>query len=416
VSLGDYEGAYAAGVACANVAAELGYHAFAAEGWLLAGMSRCFAGENGLSELWRGLDLAIESGDPGAVGHAYRFLADQLTLAGERDRSLELAMEGIDATNRLGVAGTHGSDIRGYAGQVLLDAGRWTEADAVLGPADRRAIPSLVRALLAMRRGAFDAADDELAASAVGASIGGPGTRGGYFEMARAELAWLRGDTATAREQIRALVLSYGVWAQEAGAWRRLWQARLGMPPTEPRLRHPDIAVDAAIDAEISAEGEGGVEAWRGAAEAWATLGWPYHAGWARLREAEAGFARQGRSEARAALDEVARIAEDLGAGPLRARAEDLARRARVAAATPRRAAPDPTELTPREREVLAHLAEGRTNRQIGEALFVSPKTVELHVSRILDKLGAKTRGEAVAVARRAGHLPADAVPVTDGR
>jgi len=54
---------------------------------------------------------------------------------------------------------------------------------------------------------------------------------------------------------------------------------------------------------------------------------------------------------------------------------------------------------------VLGFLAEGHTNRQIAEALFVSPKTVEIHVSRIMDKLGARTRGEAVAAARRTGQL-----------
>jgi DNA-binding NarL/FixJ family response regulator len=54
---------------------------------------------------------------------------------------------------------------------------------------------------------------------------------------------------------------------------------------------------------------------------------------------------------------------------------------------------------------VLGLLAEGRTNRQIAESLFLSAKTVEIHVSRILDKLNASTRGEAVAIARRTGQL-----------
>jgi DNA-binding NarL/FixJ family response regulator len=50
---------------------------------------------------------------------------------------------------------------------------------------------------------------------------------------------------------------------------------------------------------------------------------------------------------------------------------------------------------------VLALLAEGLTNPQIAERLFLSPKTVGIHVSRLLAKLGAHTRGEAVAIARR---------------
>jgi DNA-binding NarL/FixJ family response regulator len=64
---------------------------------------------------------------------------------------------------------------------------------------------------------------------------------------------------------------------------------------------------------------------------------------------------------------------------------------------------PAPLGLTPRELEVLAHLAAGRTNRQIADALYISPRTAGVHVSRILAKLGATTRGEAAAAGRLAG-------------
>jgi len=59
--------------------------------------------------------------------------------------------------------------------------------------------------------------------------------------------------------------------------------------------------------------------------------------------------------------------------------------------------------LTAREAEVLALVAAGRTNRQIGQALFITPKTASVHVSRILAKLGVAGRGEAAAVAHRLG-------------
>ena len=59
--------------------------------------------------------------------------------------------------------------------------------------------------------------------------------------------------------------------------------------------------------------------------------------------------------------------------------------------------------LTRREVEVLALIAEGRTNRQIGQVLFITPKTASVHVSRILAKLGAAGRGEAAAIAHRLG-------------
>jgi DNA-binding CsgD family transcriptional regulator len=67
----------------------------------------------------------------------------------------------------------------------------------------------------------------------------------------------------------------------------------------------------------------------------------------------------------------------------------------------PPEAASDPFGLTPRERQVLALLAEGATNRQIGAALFMAEKTASVHVSRILAKLGVQSRTQAAALAHR---------------
>jgi DNA-binding CsgD family transcriptional regulator len=63
----------------------------------------------------------------------------------------------------------------------------------------------------------------------------------------------------------------------------------------------------------------------------------------------------------------------------------------------------DPFGLSPRELEVLALVAAGRTNREIGESLFISPKTASVHVTHILDKLGVSSRVEAALAASRAG-------------
>ena len=69
-----------------------------------------------------------------------------------------------------------------------------------------------------------------------------------------------------------------------------------------------------------------------------------------------------------------------------------------------RRPLPDVSRgLTPREAEVLALVAAGRTNRQIGEELYVSDKTASVHVSNILRKLGVNSRVDAAAVAQRLG-------------
>ena len=70
-----------------------------------------------------------------------------------------------------------------------------------------------------------------------------------------------------------------------------------------------------------------------------------------------------------------------------------------VGEVAPRRA--DTFGLSPREKEVLHLIAQGRTNREIGERLFISQKTVGVHVGNILAKLDVSGRVEAAAVAIR---------------
>lgn len=61
--------------------------------------------------------------------------------------------------------------------------------------------------------------------------------------------------------------------------------------------------------------------------------------------------------------------------------------------------------LSPREREILARIAQGRTNIEIGKQLFISEKTVRNHVTRILDKLGVRSRAQAIVLAKDRGLL-----------
>ncbi|EOD68100.1 helix-turn-helix domain-containing protein, partial [Amycolatopsis vancoresmycina] len=103
-------------------------------------------------------------------------------------------------------------------------------------------------------------------------------------------------------------------------------------------------------------------------------------------------------------------VAVRLGALPLRDAVRDLAHRARVelAGAEPVAPARDVTDpLTDRERDVLERVALGRTNRQVGEELYISEKTVSVHLSRVMAKLGASRRAEAVAIAYDRGLLTA---------
>lgn len=132
-----------------------------------------------------------------------------------------------------------------------------------------------------------------------------------------------------------------------------------------------------------------------------------YRQSYALLRRAEALLATGG---AHAAVADDLRIAaataERLRAVPLATAVRAMAERAGVrldSGPAPRTTAADP--LTPREHSVLALVAGGLTNRQVGAELFISEKTVSVHLSRVMAKLGASSRTEAVTVAYARGLL-----------
>jgi DNA-binding NarL/FixJ family response regulator len=149
-------------------------------------------------------------------------------------------------------------------------------------------------------------------------------------------------------------------------------------------------------------------DAWAEAARRWAYLADPYWLATARVREAEAAAATGASRRAADALREAHELAARLGAEPHLTDIDAVSRRTRLSLEPPvvavlEHAAADQLGLTPREAEVLSLVAAGRTNRQIGEALFVSEKTASVHVSNILRKLGVNTRVDAAAVAQRLG-------------
>ncbi|MBD0842912.1 MULTISPECIES: helix-turn-helix transcriptional regulator [unclassified Streptomyces] len=144
------------------------------------------------------------------------------------------------------------------------------------------------------------------------------------------------------------------------------------------------------------------VEAWAAAVAAFGP-GDVYETARCRLRYAEALLTAERREEAAVEAAAVRETAARLGALPLLERADALIRRGRL---SPPSSAGDRTSpLTAREQDVLRLLALGRSNRQIGEELFISGKTASVHVSNILAKLGAASRGEAVAIAYREGLI-----------
>ncbi|WP_132879049.1 helix-turn-helix transcriptional regulator [Tamaricihabitans halophyticus] len=125
-----------------------------------------------------------------------------------------------------------------------------------------------------------------------------------------------------------------------------------------------------------------------------------------RLRYAEALLATGANDVAAEELAKAWHAAQRLAATPLRAAVHLLARRAGVPLpGEPTTSAAEDDVLTPRERAVLELVARGHTNRAVGAELFISEKTVSVHLSRAMAKLGASRRAEAVAIAAERGLL-----------
>jgi DNA-binding CsgD family transcriptional regulator len=210
-----------------------------------------------------------------------------------------------------------------------------------------------------------------------------------------AEQAWLRRDEEVARdavaegERLHDRALSHGRYALE---WQ--WREEMRNPET--------ICLEARMYAELTRlHGESDVETWRVAvAKAAAFKYWQISARW-RLAEALINDGR--RDEAVVELRTAHADAVHMGALPLGKAIEALAKRARIGIDGDE---PDTEDLfTPRERSVLELVAGGLTNRQVGERLYISEKTASVHLSRVMAKLGASSRTEAVSLAYERGLL-----------
>ncbi|CAN5860123.1 LuxR family transcriptional regulator [soil metagenome] len=223
--------------------------------------------------------------------------------------------------------------------------------------------------------------------------------------------------------------------------------ARSDMPASLGARREAELYLATARAHAARVRGRAQPADWAKLAEQWKRIPIPYQAAKALWWQAAAALeARERRDEARDALHEAWRLAAELPAEPLRRALAQLAGRGRIPLPEdPQLIAPlagvdqtpvgvgasaaaqhdghaiaerlldlsapstvDRFGLSPRENAVLVVLAEGRTNREIAERLFISERTVAVHVRRILSKLGVSGRVEAAGLAIRLGLVPDD--------
>ncbi|MET8146844.1 AAA family ATPase [Actinoplanes sp. NPDC049668] len=378
--------------------------------------------DDGLPSMTAAAALARENGDLPNLARALVNVSDALFELGRYEESAAVAAEGVPYADRVGVSRTTGVFLLANHAEALMALGRWDEADARcaeaarLDPPGTLALPWLrMRARLRLARG-HEAAE--------------PTAHRAIAFLAR---PFLHRDNRLALLELRILVAQHADDAAAALAAARLALAepaiadrpRYGWPvlaaaavaaaesrdeELSARIRQVAAALprrypaDRAYSAQVDATLERRPDLWRDAVAAWRADGQRHQLAVALLALANAAAGAGDRIAAGEAAEEVAAIAAALGAAPLSAAADTLARRIGLRSAT-QPAAAGTQALTEREREVLRLVAEGRSNSRIAQQLYISPKTASVHVSRIIAKLEVQNRGEAAAVAHRLGLL-----------
>ena len=410
--------------------------------------------EAGIELVRDALVIADEVHDIDDIGRGYACLSSVLDVLDRVEEGLAAAEEGVERMRELGLSASYGAFIQMNVVDSLISLGRWqealelTEAAEPISRGNGRIFANLQLARLYTLRGSFDAAEralDHAASRLAGAS---EAQFSGPLSVTRMDLAlWLR-DTEAARavadvfmptleetDDRGALSSFYSTalrveadCAERARAARddtAVAQAlsraevfgprldRLDDKTLAPALRtHIRIGILIGRAEATRIAGDPDPVAWSAAVAAADARPATVEAAYARFRQAEAILVGRGSREQAAMLLARARdLTPAVDGAPLRVAIDGLAARARLSlggrpSEMLKPVLPDDAmayDLTAREVEVLRLVAAGRTNRQIGEELFISESTAGVHVSRILAKFGVAGRVEAATKAARLG-------------
>jgi len=449
---GRYRGAIDEGNAALQAATDAGDRHTEGEALNTLGMAHISVGnvDDGVAQLRRSIEIGKETHDLDNLGYAYSNLAEMLALhAARTSEGIEVAQEGL-ATIPRRMPRLHDWLMLTVA-QLSFEAGDWDAARAHLAPPAARRSSSLDRdpffRLLLEADVALGEGENELAARRLDEAepfveqstepqwIGWFGALRGEQLRRAYELLEARAAIEHALDRVELCTDDVMNIARVAAAGARV-EADIAQRARDLRERQEerDAIGRAVIQAQRlgAAAQEGGpiehawqsvgkaelgrargrltLDLWLAAAGEWDAIDRPYQAAIMRWHAAEAQVEAGNRDAAAELARASLKTAERLGSRWLAEEVTALCHRARLElAATGAVAAgdgaaaeeEDPFGLTPRERQVLAMIAEGATNRQIGAALYMAEKTASVHVSRILSKLGVRSRTQAAAVAHR---------------
>jgi DNA-binding NarL/FixJ family response regulator len=425
------------------------------EAQLMLAQSTVYGGdeEGGLALLREVQDEATAGGFRWIATRSYIGFSDLELMLGRFGEAIDAADQGLAAAEQSGLGRTAGAVLRGNKAEALFRSGRWDEALVACSPGAEA--PGVFAGTLFLLRADLFAANgqrEQAEADLREARRHLRNTRAAQFalplELIEAELARAGADLDRAREIVsRALaredtsdeqryrwpLISFAtrIEAERAIAARDTGELDVSDPLKRVKALHEEAerisaatpsdrghrALVRAEHARALSEGEAG--AWAEAVSTIREMNEPHPLAYALWRYAEALSADGDHDVATAAAAEASDLASGMGAAPLLEEIEALMRRARLqpvevetSPAPETAAVPDELEqlgLTAREAEVLRLVADGLSNSQIAERLFISRKTASVHVSNILSKLGVSTRVEAAALAHRRGLVRASA-------
>jgi len=366
------------------------------------------------------------------LGQIYINVTDTLILACRPDDVVTVGREGVRRGLRQGARGGFVPYIIGNIGEALIEAGRWTQADEAVtealemdpGVTSERVVRQL-HARLLFERGQVELAHHECEdllelAGADDPQVGGP------LADSMAACVFLRRGIDQARQVVddglgwvqdairyASVLFIRGLDIEEAALERgdpdALDRAR-GLLAQLEDLRAAQAGAAPLVEARLATAratatrvlGGDSLAASTEAVQRWEALGMRPGLTGALVGGARAHLAAGDRPAAAVSLRRARELTDQMGATLRREQVDALAARAGLHLADGS-AARDGHVLTRREREVLELLAEGSTNRQIAERLFIGEKTASVHVSNILAKLGVPNRGQAVVAAKGRG-------------
>jgi DNA-binding NarL/FixJ family response regulator len=373
---------------------------------------------------------------------------------GAFNESLALDEEALEVARREGADLRLGAYLLDGVLENLVELGRWSEAEAtaklILGRLTTRSLVLVYShttlARMCTFQGRWADADERVA---LARSIPAVGPHRIWQLEDSIFLAYARARYDEGRDLMESAIAAMPEPETDAGLWWPLVKALAGeadraeLARQRRRAREAEEAVRAgrrfadlfrtsarrAIDIDgggrwvkaawptVEAEerrlgGSPDPDGWAAVLAARASIDQPWELAYAQYRHAEAVLTSGGPADAAApSLRRAHAAVTMLGAAALREAVEALASRARIdlgsddKASAGMAAGDSPAALTAREVSVLILVAAGHTNREIGSRLFISDKTVSVHVTHAMAKLGALSRYEAAAMAARLGLL-----------